>query len=143
LSDAEILKILHSQGYPKTMTPGYGQNAVRNDREFMTKIRQVRRDGYGLNLEEGEPGINAIAVAVRGDLAPESPVVATIAVAGPSLRVTKRSLLAAVPSLQRAAREMTEVWPMRRQLNADGAGLDTRAIRQPTMSVAATTMVKK
>lgn len=127
LSDKEALKIMHSQGYIKNATPGYGRKAVRNDREFLAKLNQVRRDSYGFNLEEGEPGINAIAVPVRADLQPDSPVVATIAMAGPSIRVTKQSLLAALPGLCAAAREMTEVWPMRRQLDA---GLDVKLARQ-------------
>jgi IclR family acetate operon transcriptional repressor len=118
MSDKEALRIMHAQGLTRGSTPGYGRNAVRNDSEFLDKLQKVRRDDYGFNLEEGEPGINAIAVAVCNDLNPDSPVVATIAIAGPSIRVTKAKLLEALPRLRTAAREMTEVWPMRRQLDA-------------------------
>jgi DNA-binding IclR family transcriptional regulator len=122
LTDKEALRIMHQQGFVKGATPGYGRNAVGSDREFLAKLSKARRDNYSLNLEEGEPGINAIAVAVRGDLTPSSPVVATIAIAGPSIRVTKSKLLETLPSLGAASREMTEVWPMRRQLDAARAG---------------------
>jgi DNA-binding IclR family transcriptional regulator len=93
---------------------------VRNEAEFLVKLQRVRREGYGFNLEEGEPGINAIAVAVRGDLQPGSEVVATIALAGPSIRVTRQTLLSALPKLRAAALEMSEVWPMRRHLAGAG-----------------------
>jgi IclR family acetate operon transcriptional repressor len=121
-SDQEALRIMHAQGFVRGSTPGYGRKAVRDDAEFLAKLNRVRRDGYGLNLEEGEPGINAIAVAVRSDLQSQSPVVATIAIAGPSIRVTKKRLLQMLPGLRSAAREMTEVWPMRRHLDAAAAG---------------------
>lgn len=120
LPDKDALRIMRTQGFVKNATPGYGLNAVRNEAEFLAKLRRVRRDGYGFNLEEGEPGINAIAVAVRDDLQPGSEVVATIALAGPSIRVTKRSLLDALPKLRAAALEMGEVWPMRRHLAGPG-----------------------
>lgn len=118
MSDKDALRMIHAQGLKKGPTPGYGRNAVRNDAEFLNKLHKVRHDGYGFNLEEGEPGINAIAVAVCNDLKPDSPVVATIAIAGPSIRVTKAKLIDALPQLRAAAREMTEVWTMRRQLDA-------------------------
>ena len=124
MSDEEALRIMHRQGFKKGPAPGYGRNAVGNDAEFLNKLRRVRRDGYGFNLEEGEPGINAIAVGVHGSPQSDSPVVATIAVAGPSVRVTKASLLAAVPGLRAAALELTEVWPMRLQLDAAQAGVE-------------------
>jgi len=135
MSDKEALRIVRAQGFIRGPTPGYGRNAVRNDAEFLAKLHQVRRDGYGFNLEEGEPGINAIAVPVKGDLKPDSPVVATIAIAGPSIRVTEAKLLDALPGLRAAAQEMTEVWPMRRQLDAAQGNIDgatKRRIARPT-----------
>lgn len=123
LPDRDALRIMRTQGFVKNQTPGYGRKAVRNEAEFLAKLRRVRRDGYGFNLEEGEPGINAIAVAVHGDPQPGSEVVATIALAGPSIRVSKRSLLDALPKLRAAALEMGEIWPMRRHLAGAGTSV--------------------
>jgi DNA-binding IclR family transcriptional regulator len=116
LDDREALAILREQGFIRTDTPGYGRRAVRSEREFLTKLRGVRRVGYGFNLEEGEPGINAIAMAFRGSASDEGPVVGTIAIAGPSIRVTKERLIQALPHLRTAVRDMAEVWPMRVQI---------------------------
>ena len=118
LPENRALEIFRKVGFRKSSTPGYGRNAVRTEKELLARIRKVRRLGFGLNLEAGEPGINAIAVAFHANVKPQSLVAGTIAIAGPSVRVNKSDLIAALPALRAAAREMAEVWPMKIQLEA-------------------------
>jgi DNA-binding IclR family transcriptional regulator len=116
LDEPYALKILREQGFVRTDTPGYGRRAVRNEKEFVAKMAEARRLGYAFNLEEGEPGINAVAMAFRGNAANEGPVVGTLAVAGPSIRATKARLIRALPYLRAACRDLSEAWPMRVQI---------------------------
>lgn len=118
LPEAQAMAIFRKHGFRKTATPGYGRAAVRSEKEFLAKLRQVRGDGYGLNLEEGEPGINAIAVAFRGGSDASSPVVGTLSIAGPSIRMSKARLIEMLPDLRAHARELSEVWPMHLKLTA-------------------------
>lgn len=129
LPDEEAIRILRRHGFRKSPTPGYGRNAVRTEKEFIAKIRKVRRDGFALNIEEGEPFINAIAVAFQAAPSPSSPVAGTVAIAGPSNRMTRTALLAMLPELRAHCRELTEVWPMHVQLStvAGAASRDGRA----------------
>ena len=101
LPEKEALRIFRKHGFRRSPTPGFGRNAVKTEKEFLAKLAKVRRDGYGLNLEEGEPGINAIAVAFRGGADPDSPVVGTLSIAGPSIRLSKAKLIEMLPVLRR------------------------------------------
>jgi IclR family transcriptional regulator, acetate operon repressor len=118
LPEREALRIVRKHKFRKAKTPGYGRYAVSSEKEFLAKLRRVRRDGYSLNLEEGEPGVNAIAVAFRGGVDSNSPIVGTISIAGPSIRVSKAKLIAMLPVLRANARELSEFWPMHLQMRA-------------------------
>jgi DNA-binding IclR family transcriptional regulator len=118
LSEQEALRIFRKHGFRRSATPGYGRHAVQSEKEFLTKLAKVRRDGYSLNLEEGEPGINAIAVAFRGGSNLSSPVVGTLSIAGPSIRMTRSRLIDMLPALRLHALELSETWPMHLQMKA-------------------------
>lgn len=118
LPERDAVAIFRRHGFRRTDTPGYGRHAVRSESELLAKLRKVRRDGYSLNMEEGEPGINAIAVAVRGGPDPQSEVVGTLSIAGPTIRTGKERLVGMLPVLSAHARELSEVWPMHLQIRA-------------------------
>jgi DNA-binding IclR family transcriptional regulator len=77
------------------------------------RLREARRNGYAEAVEEGAPGIAAVAAVVRAAPDPDAPVVATVSVAGPLARfdASRRRELAAL--VIGAARELEEVWPIR------------------------------
>ena len=63
---------------------GLGPNAVATLAALKRELRATRRRGWGEAVEEGEPGVAAIAVAVRPRNDPALEVCATISIAGPA-----------------------------------------------------------
>ena len=94
--------------------PGRGPNAIMTVAELRKALAETRDRGYGLAIEEGEPGMSAIAAVVRSSSHPDAPVVGTLSLAGPSARfdAIRRQVLAL--ELVAAARELSAVWPTRR-----------------------------
>jgi len=72
--------------------------------ELRREMELVREQGYATCFEEGKPGVNAVGVPVRN---PEGEVVAAVAIAGPSYRLTKERALASVEQLKAIAGEIT------------------------------------
>jgi IclR family transcriptional regulator, acetate operon repressor len=71
---------------------------------LMGELQQVRRRGYGLNLEETEPGIRAVGTAVHAD----ERAVGAIAVAAPAQRFTDQVIAAVAAELKSAAARIDE-----------------------------------
>ncbi len=90
-----------------------GPRAARTQDAVRQQLRETRRRGYGEAIEEGEPGVAAIAAAVRASPAAGMPAVATVSVAGPLSRMTAARRLALRDGLLAAATRLTEVWPVR------------------------------
>ncbi|MDE3761442.1 IclR family transcriptional regulator [Sinorhizobium meliloti] len=87
----------------------FGPNAVRSIEALMARLDETRKQGFGVSDQEAEHGVYAIAAAVGSK---EGPVVGTVSVAGPSVRLTERKEQLATMVLA-AARELAEVWPAR------------------------------
>ena len=88
-------------------------------------LREARRNGYAITLEEMDPGVNAIAAPILGD-GPGLPATGTVSIAGPAYRLDKSSLLNFVPDLLKAASELTVSWPAYRHLkHHDGSAEST------------------
>ena len=64
------------------------------------ELAQVRREGYAVAIEEFEPGLNGVAVPVRGG---GDAVIAAISVSGPAYRVKRQRMRALVDELQAGA----------------------------------------
>ena len=118
LPEREALALVRKRGYG---TPArFGPRAVRNEAELKRELAETRRRGYGVALEEGEPGTAAIACVIRASLAPNAPVVATVSIAGPVVRLTPARRGALSRAVFAAARELSGLWPIRRHLEASG-----------------------
>jgi len=94
LSDAELVAL-----YPDRhvrMRDGSLRDLATLRRELVT----VRRQGYALNLEASERGVNAIGVPVVGE---SGRVAAAMVVACPAIRSSRQQLLDLLPRLQAAA----------------------------------------
>ena len=61
------------------------ERTITSVRELEAELGRVRRDGYSMAIEELEVGLAAIAAPVRDS---HGEVVATVAVSGPSFRIT-------------------------------------------------------
>jgi IclR family transcriptional regulator, acetate operon repressor len=90
---------------------GYGHNAARTVAELTRRRRNARAAGHAISLEWGEPGINAVAVAIPPGA--ETPALGTLSVAGPASRFTLERMQATLPILQERASQLASVWPLR------------------------------
>jgi DNA-binding IclR family transcriptional regulator len=89
----------------------YGPNAVRTLAAFKRELELTAQRGWGLAVSEAEPGVTAIAAAIRqGD---GKPTLGTVSIAGPSVRMTDRRLQELAPLVLRTASELAALWPLR------------------------------
>ncbi|MBR0820783.1 IclR family transcriptional regulator [Bradyrhizobium liaoningense] len=89
----------------------YGPSVIRTFEDFVPELARTAERGYGIAVSEAEPGVTAVAAAVlSGGTA--SPV-GTISVAGPGVRMNEARVTDVAPLVMQAARELSEVWPLR------------------------------
>jgi len=108
LSNEEAVKKVLRAGFGR---PGdFGPKAVRTVEGLIHELAETRSRGWGLAVEEGEPGVAAVAVAIRlqGDA-----VVGTVSIAGPLLRMGEDRLPEMVELIQGAAADLATLWPLR------------------------------
>ena len=107
LPEDEALRIVSATRF---RTPSrFGPNAVRTLKEFRRALAETRARGYGVAIEEGEPGTAAVAVPVRVG----STTVATLSAAGPVSRFTPAQRATLARHLSGAASELAAIWPVR------------------------------
>ncbi|HVO87011.1 MAG TPA: IclR family transcriptional regulator [Casimicrobiaceae bacterium] len=115
LAEDQALRIVLARGFE---TPdGFGRRAVRSVSELRRHLAETRRRGFAVAMEEGEPGIVALAAVFRAyDLA-DAPVAGTVSIAGPLTRMGAARIEALAPLLKRTATELGTLWPLhQRQL---------------------------
>jgi len=89
----------------------YGPNVVRSENALLREIKATARRGYGTAVNEAEPGVSAVAAAIRltnGDRA-----AGTISIAGPTVRMTEKRVREIAPFVVACAAEMATLWPLR------------------------------
>lgn len=89
-----------------------GPNIATSVEAFRQMLQTTRTVGFGMAFDEAEPGTAAVAVAVV-DASGSGACVATLSLAGPTLRFgeERRSFFAA--RLKQAAEELGGIWPLR------------------------------
>ncbi len=90
---------------------GYGPNVIRSIEALLRDLRTTARRGYGLALNEAEPGVTAIAAAVRSGR--DGATVGTVSIAGPTARVPERRIRELAPLVMQCASELSNLWPLR------------------------------
>lgn len=100
-------------------TRGFGPNAVTTVSALRRELRATRRRGWGEAIEEGEPGVAAIAVAVRPRRDASAEVCATLSIAGPLARLDAGRRADLARAAQASADDLAELWPARRPPAAD------------------------
>ena len=98
----------------------YGPNAARSIEALLRDLRATVRRGYGLAVNEAEPGVTAVAAAVRSG--PDGGAVGTVSIAGPTARVAEARVRELAPLVVQCAAELSNVWPLRPKAAADVAG---------------------
>jgi IclR family acetate operon transcriptional repressor len=92
--------------------PRTGPNAVKDVGVLMREVKATAKRGYGIAVNEAEPGVSAIAAAI----VPEAGGVAvgTVSIAGPSARMTDGRLEEVAAGLVvPTAAELAKIWPAR------------------------------
>ena len=89
----------------------YGPNVIRSIEGLLKELRATARRGYGLAFNEAEPGVTAIAAAIRSG--PDRQAVGTLSIAGPSARMTESRVRELAPLVTQCATELSSLWPVR------------------------------
>jgi DNA-binding IclR family transcriptional regulator len=104
----DALRILKQDGLgsPELLGP----NAIRSIERMKDELERTRARGWGLAVEEAEPGIVAIAAPVVvpriGDAA-----IGAVSVAGPVLRITPDRYEGLARRVMEAAADLAALWP--------------------------------
>lgn len=117
LTDEEACRIALAEGMGRP-SPEVGPKAVRTIEALRRELGAVRDRGWAVADEEAEPGVAAVAVAIRDPATGRA--LGTTSVAGPVVRLPegRRAGLAAI--LTEAAAELARIWPLARSA-PDGA----------------------
>jgi IclR family transcriptional regulator, acetate operon repressor len=100
----------------------YGPNAIRTIEALLRELRTAGRHGYGLALNEAEPGVTAIAAAVRSGSA--GAAVGTVSIAGPTARIPEKRIRELAPLVVQCASDLSSLWPLRPKTAASHAAKD-------------------
>lgn len=116
LPEEDALRIVCAKGF--ATPPGFGERAVKNVDELRRELVATRKRGYALAVEEGEPGIVAIAASFKAYDVDRAPVAGTVSIAGPRVRLSDAQTRELAPLLLRTTRELTHLWPLRQRQRA-------------------------
>lgn len=107
MSDEEALRLMLAQGLAGP--DRYGPRALTRIDALLADLALVRRRGWATAIEEAEAGVAAIAAAIV--VPAGGPVVGTVSVAGPVVRMdeARRSELAA--EVMATAAQIAALWP--------------------------------
>jgi IclR family transcriptional regulator, acetate operon repressor len=89
----------------------YGPNVIRSIEALLKELRATAKRGYGVAVNEAEPGVTAIAAAIRSG--PDGATVGTVSIAGPSARMTEDRVRELAPIVVQCAAELSTLWPVR------------------------------
>jgi DNA-binding IclR family transcriptional regulator len=89
----------------------YGPNVVRTIEALLRELDATRQRGYGLAMSEAEPGVTALAAAIRSEEGDAT--LGTVSVAGPDLRMAENRIHELAPLVVQSASELSKLWPLR------------------------------
>lgn len=110
LPEEQALRIVSATGL--RLPPRSGPNVARSLNAFRQMLKAARLCGFGVAIDEGEPGTAAVAVAVL-DNSGAGAAVGTLSLAGPLLRFNEQRRAVFAARLHRAAKELGGIWPLR------------------------------
>jgi len=116
LDDEEAVQIVMERGF--SVPARFHRRLITNEASLRAELHATRERGYGLAIEEGAAGTAAIAVPILN--APgRGRAVGTVSVAGPIVRMTQARIAEIIPHVRAAAVELSQIWPIRRFLDAE------------------------
>lgn len=103
-----------------------GPKAIRTVTRLKSEIRLTRQRGFGLNEQESELGLSAIAMLIKDSLNPAI-VVGAVSIAGPSFRLDRERLVSFAVPLRAAIDQLEQFWPARAHAAANAGPLPAAA----------------
>ena len=91
--------------------PGaFGPNALRSVEALQRELAATRERGYGVAIEEAEPGVAAVAVTIC-----PVPGIAqgVLAIAAPAVRMTPERIVEMAAIARKGAEDLALLWPLR------------------------------
>lgn len=113
LDEEEAVSLVKAKGFG--ITDGLGQPVVRDEKSLRAELAITRKRGYGVSIEEGEPGTSAMAHAIL--VGRDRVAVGTVSIAGPAARLTRERMEEIAPDLAATANEIADLWPSRQVAN--------------------------
>ncbi len=109
LSDDDAVAIVLNQGFGDP--DEVGPSALRSVSTLLDELTSTRARGFGLAVNEGEPGISAVAAVIR--VSENEPCVGTVSVTGPLIRMTPETQSELAPLVVEVAQVLGRLWPVR------------------------------
>lgn len=103
LPEDEALVMIDRQGIG--LRKDYGPRAPETRQAVLKMLRQTRKRGFGLMVQGYSPWVSAVAVPIRHPTTAE--VTGALAISGPHVRLLEPRMLALVPKLLEAAKELS------------------------------------
>jgi IclR family transcriptional regulator, acetate operon repressor len=107
--DKAVQVVLKNGGFESA--DGYGPNVIRSIDALLRELEKTAKRGYGVAVNEAEPGVTAVAVAIRSGN--DGSAAGTVSVAGPSVRMTEQRIRELAPTVIDVASELSGLWPLR------------------------------
>ncbi|MGF6758715.1 IclR family transcriptional regulator [Paraburkholderia sp. GAS42] len=109
MSNDRALECALRGGLGKAVASLCGPRAITGIEQLIPELDLTRQRGYGLVVEEAEPGVAALAVPVRS--LTDGTVVGTMSAAGPVMRVRPERYDDFYALLKEGASKLDAVWP--------------------------------
>jgi len=111
MDDASAMRLAIESGLGLSARPGLlvGPRALHDADALLGDLALTRTRGYGLAIEEAEPGVKALAVVVRAQ--DDQRVLGTMSIAGPLVRMGPERDTEFHALLTQAAGTLALVWP--------------------------------
>ena len=111
------IALVEARGFDNSLV---GPRAVKTVEELRRAIRTTRKLGFGLNEQESEMGLSAIAMLVVDHNDPHA-VLGAVSIAGLSFKFDRKRLLTFVEPLRMAVQQISLLWPVRSYQARDAA----------------------
>lgn len=119
LGEEAAVALVRARGF--VVPARFGRPVVRDEAGLREELARTRARGYGVAIEEGEPGTCALAHAIVERQS--GTAVGTVSMAGPIARISRERMEQIAPDVAATANEIADLWSSRRVIDfATGNG---------------------
>lgn len=117
MPERDAIELVVARGFDSKLL---GPKAISTVTNLKKEIRSTRQRGFGLNEQESELGLSAIAMLIH-DRTNRSIVVGSVSIAGPSFRLDRERLVSFAEPLHSAIEQLEQIWPARAHAAANAS----------------------